>query len=120
MTGAIAAREEQQRLISDRLPLVELLTVLVVLLAVGLHYRAVVAPLVTLAAVAVTYLVSIRVVAWFALRFGVSVPNEVQPVIVVLLFGIPPTTPSSSSRASGCGCRKGSRPHRPRSARRRS
>jgi RND superfamily putative drug exporter len=88
VTGAIAARTEQQRLINGRLPLVELLTVLVVVIAVGLNYRAVLAPLVTLGAVAVTYLVSIRIIAWAGRRFGVSVPNEVQPVIVVLLFGI--------------------------------
>ncbi len=88
VTGAIAAREEQSHLIADRLPLVELLTVLLVLVAVGLHYRAPLAPLITVAAIALTYLISVRVVAWAGGRFGVSVPNEVQPVMVVLLFGI--------------------------------
>jgi RND superfamily putative drug exporter len=88
VTGAIAAREAQSRLISDRLPLVELLTLLVVVAAVGLHYRALLAPAVTVAAIAISYLVSVRVVAWAGQRFGVSVPAEVQPVIVVLLFGI--------------------------------
>ncbi len=88
VTGALAARTEQARLITGRLPFVELLTVLIVLAAIGLHYRAALAPLVTLAAVAVSYLLTIRIVAWVAQRFGVSVPQEVQPVIVVLLFGI--------------------------------
>lgn len=88
VTGALAAREAQSRLISGRLPLVELLTLLVVVMAVALHYRALLAPLVTVGAVAVTYLVAIRVVAWAGGNFGVSVPDEVQPVIVVLLFGI--------------------------------
>jgi RND superfamily putative drug exporter len=88
VTGALAAREAQSRLITDRLPLVELLTLLVVVAAVGLHYRAPVAPLVTVAAIAVTYLISVRVVAWAGVRFGVSVPSEVRPIIVVLLFGI--------------------------------
>ncbi len=44
VTGAIAAREAQSRLISDRLPLVELLTLAVVVAAVGLHYRALLRP----------------------------------------------------------------------------
>ncbi len=88
VTGAIAAREEQSRLISEHLPLVELLTVLIVIAAVGLHYRALLAPLLTVVAIALAYLISVRMVAWAGGRFGVSVPNEVQPVMVVLLFGI--------------------------------
>jgi RND superfamily putative drug exporter len=88
VTGALAAREAQSRLISERLPLVELLTLLVVVAAVGLHYRALLAPVVTVGAVAVAYLVSVRAIAWAGERFGVSVPSEVQPVIVVLLFGV--------------------------------
>jgi putative drug exporter of the RND superfamily len=88
VTGALAAREAQSELISDRLPLVELCTVLLVLLAVGIHYRALMAPLITLVAIAVTYLITVRAVAWMGQRAGVAVPSEVQPVIVVLLFGI--------------------------------
>jgi RND superfamily putative drug exporter len=88
VTGALAARETQSRLIADRLPLVELCTVLLVLTAIALHYRALLAPLVTLAAIAITYLITVRVVAWIGQRAGVSVPSEVQPVIVVLLFGV--------------------------------
>ena len=102
MTGALAAREAQSRLISDALPFVELCTVLLVVLAIGLHYRALLAPLITLAAIAITYLITVRVVAWVGQSAGVSVPSEVQPVIVVLLFGVSPTTRSSSCRASAC------------------
>jgi putative drug exporter of the RND superfamily len=88
VTGALPARETQSELIIDRLPLVELCTVLLVLIAVGVHYRALLAPLMTLMAIAVTYLITVRAVAWIGQRAGVAVPSEVQPVIVVLLFGI--------------------------------
>jgi RND superfamily putative drug exporter len=88
VTGAIPAREAQSDLIKERLPLVELCTVLLVLAAIGIHYRALLAPLVTLAAIAITYLVTVRVVAWVGQQIGVAVPREVQPVIVVLLFGV--------------------------------
>ncbi len=57
-------------------------------LAVGLHFRAVGAPIVNLLAVGIAYLVSIRVMAWVGRAVGVSVPAEVQPVVVVLLFGV--------------------------------
>jgi RND superfamily putative drug exporter len=88
VTGAIAARAEQADAISAHLPLVELATLVFVLVAVGLYFRAVVAPLVNLAAVALAYLISIRVVASLGRLVGVSVPSEVQPIVVALLFGV--------------------------------
>ena len=88
VTGPVAAREAQAAVIEDRLPLVEVATVLLVALAVGLHFRAVGAPLLTLAAVAISYLVAVRAIAWVGQQAGISVPTEVEPVMVVLLFGI--------------------------------
>ena len=88
VTGAIPARQAQSETISGALPLVELCTVLLVVLAVGLHFRAVLAPLVCLLAIAVAYTTSVRLIAWIGERVGISVPREVEPVIVVLLFGI--------------------------------
>jgi RND superfamily putative drug exporter len=88
ITGAIPARAEQRERIQDALPLVEALTIVIVTLAVGLHFRALVAPLVNLAAIAIAYLVSMRALATAGRATGVSVPSEVEPVIVVLLFGV--------------------------------
>lgn len=88
VTGAIPARAEQARLVTESLPAVELATVVLVALVVGLFFRALGPPLLTLAAVAVAYLVAIRAVAGVGRAAGVSVPSEVQPVIVVLLFGV--------------------------------
>jgi len=87
-TGALAARAQQADIIGKRLPLVELGTVLLVLLVTGLHFRALGAPLVTLIAVGVAYLVAVRSVAGIGQALGISVPIEVEPVMVVLLFGI--------------------------------
>jgi RND superfamily putative drug exporter len=88
VTGTVGARAAQAEEIAGALPLVELGTVLLVMLVVGLHFRAVGAPLATLLAVGIAYLVSIRLIAYIGQRIGVSVPSEVQPVIVVLLFGV--------------------------------
>ncbi len=52
VTGTLAARRVQSEQITDSLPLVEAATVLLVTLVVGLHFRAVGAPLATLLAVA--------------------------------------------------------------------
>ncbi|MBD0283757.1 MAG: MMPL family transporter [Thermoleophilaceae bacterium] len=88
VTGAVAARDQQSEVIRDSLPLVEAATVVLVALVVGLHFRAIGAPLVTLLAVGVSFLTSIRLIAWVGERAGISVPSEVEPVIVVLLFGV--------------------------------
>ena len=88
VTGAIGARTTQSEVVEDALPLVELATVLLVALVVGLHFRAPLAPVVTLAAIAVAYLVAMRVMAALGQGLGISVPSEVEPVVVVLLFGI--------------------------------
>ncbi len=88
VTGQSAAVGEQSRVIVDRLPIIELATFVLVALAVGVRFRALGAPALTLGAVAVAYVVSSRVVAGVGQHFGVAVPQEVEPVIVVLLFGI--------------------------------
>lgn len=88
VTGALPARDAQAEAIGDALPLVELGTVLLVLLVTGLHFRAFGAPLITLLAVGVAYLVAVRVMAGIGERLEISVPAEVEPVVVVLLFGI--------------------------------
>ena len=65
-----------------------LATVLIVFAILGLNFRAVGAPLVTLAAAAVAYLVSIRVAPWVGEKAGVAMPSDVEPIMVVLLLGI--------------------------------
>ena len=88
VTGAIAARAQQADVIEEHLPLVELATLLLVLGAVGVYFRALLAPLINLVTVALAYLISIRLVATLGKLVGVSVPSEVQPIVVALLFGV--------------------------------
>jgi RND superfamily putative drug exporter len=88
VTGAVPARTAQAETVRAALPFVELATLLLVALAVGVHFRAPLAPLVTLAAVAIAYLIAIRLMAAIGQEAGVSVPAEVEPIVVVLLFGI--------------------------------
>jgi len=88
VTGTVPARAAQADVIADRLPVIELATMLLVSLTVALYMRSLLAPLVTLLTVAVAYIASIRVVAVIGLELGISVPPEVEPVIVALLFGV--------------------------------
>ena len=51
-------------------------------------YRSPVAPLVPLASIGLATFLTLRLVAYFALESGTPVPAQVEPVIVVLLFGV--------------------------------
>lgn len=88
LTGAVPARAAQVDAITDALPLVELATVLLIALAVGLHYRSAVAPIGNIATAAITYLLSVHLIGGLGEAIGISVPQEVEPVMVALLFGI--------------------------------
>lgn len=88
VTGTIPARAAQSDLIIDSLPLFELATLVFVMIAVAIYTRSIVAPLVNLLVVAVAYLVSIRLIATLGQALDISVPAEVEPIVVALLFGI--------------------------------
>ena len=88
MTGSIPARERQAGLIEQALPQVEVATLLAILLIVGLTFRSVVAPLVTLAAGGVAVVVTLGVAGHAAQLVGVAVPSDLEPLIVALLLGV--------------------------------
>jgi RND superfamily putative drug exporter len=88
VTGAVPAEVAQDDLIQHYLPWVELFTVLGIAVIVGIRFRSVGAPLVTLACAGTAYLLSVRIVAWAAARMGASLPADVGPILVVLLLGV--------------------------------
>jgi putative drug exporter of the RND superfamily len=88
VTGPVAA-EYQQGLIIDRdLGWVELFTVLAIALIVGVRLRSLLAPLAALGCAAAAYEIAIRVVVWGAQQTGIAVPQEAEPILVVLLLGV--------------------------------
>jgi putative drug exporter of the RND superfamily len=88
VTGAATAQYEQGQIINSDLPWVELFTVLAIALIVGVRFRSLLAPLATLACAGTAYLIAIRLVAWGAARAGIALPQEAEPVLVVLLLGV--------------------------------
>jgi len=88
VTGASPARVARTELITGHLKWVELATILLVLVAIALHFRAPGAAVVAIAAVAVAYLCADRLVLQLGKLMGIAVPAEVQPVLVVLVFGV--------------------------------
>lgn len=88
VTGAVPARMEEWRQIERGLPWVTAATIALIAIIIGLTFRSVVAPLVTLAAAGVAYTVSLRTVGVAGDRLGVAVPRDAEPVLVVLLLGV--------------------------------
>jgi putative drug exporter of the RND superfamily len=88
VTGTIPARLAQNDLIFARLDLVEIATVLLIALIIGVTFRSLVAPIVALAAGVLSYTVALRVVQYAGRRTGFEAPAELQPLMVVLLLGI--------------------------------
>jgi RND superfamily putative drug exporter len=87
-TGAGPARLAQFAEIEDVLPLIEAATVAVIMLVVAVYFRSVGAPLVTLLTAAAAYIVAVRVLAGTGDILGFSVPQEIEPLLVVLLLGL--------------------------------
>ncbi len=88
VTGPVPAEYDQSQVIGKDILWVELFTVLAIALIVGLRFRSVGAPLATLACAATAYVIAVRVVAWLARRMGVTLPPDLDPVLVVLLLGV--------------------------------
>ena len=88
VTGVSVARDAQAQIIVAHLPWVELATVAAIAVIVGLQFRSAGAPLATLACAGVAYLVAVRVVAWAGQLAGITVPPDLEPVLVVLLLGV--------------------------------
>ncbi len=88
VTGPVPAEYEQSQIIGRDILWVELFTVLAIALILGLRFRSVGAPLAALACAATAYVLAVRVVVWLAGRMGVTLPPDLDPVLVVLLLGV--------------------------------
>jgi RND superfamily putative drug exporter len=88
VTGAAAAQVEQTQVIGESLHRVEWATVAVLAVIVALAFRSLVAPLITLFTAGVAYAVAIRALGLLGEAMGISVPRELEPVVVVLLLAI--------------------------------
>jgi putative drug exporter of the RND superfamily len=88
VTGPIPAEYAQAQIITGHVFWVELGTVLAIALILGLRFRSVGAPLAALACAGTAYVLAVRIVAWTAQRMGISLPPDLDPVLVVLLLGV--------------------------------
>jgi putative drug exporter of the RND superfamily len=88
VTGPVPAEAAQNTIIQQYLGWVGLFTILAIALIVGIRFRSVGAPLITLASTGTAYFLATHIVAWTASRTGTSIPSDVGPILVVLLLGV--------------------------------
>jgi RND superfamily putative drug exporter len=88
VTGAGPARIAQFNAIDDALPWITIATVLLIAAIVGVAFRSILAPLITLGTAVIAYLCAVHVMSWLGGQFGQRPPSEIQPVLVVLLLGL--------------------------------
>ena len=88
VTGAVPARAVQGNVIDAALPYVEYASVAVIFLLITIRFRAPGAGVVTLLAAGVAYFLSSRIVAWASLHYGLGVPIELAPLLVVLVLAV--------------------------------
>ncbi len=80
--GAVPAREAQSSLISRNLQWIELGTILIIGLVLAWGFRALGPPLLALAVAGVAYLLVRHVGTFISSGLGVSLPAELEPLIV--------------------------------------
>ncbi len=88
VAGTIPTQVQARAILYRALPLVEVATLAAIALIVGLTFRSVVAPLVTLVTAAIGYLLADRVIGWLAGVAELTVPVEIEPILVALMLGI--------------------------------
>ena len=87
-TGAEPARIQQFDVIQSRLHWTEGATVALIILIVGLAFRAVLAPLLTVLTAGVAFEISQHLLGWLESSAGLAMPSELTGVAVALMLGI--------------------------------
>ncbi|MGI8650679.1 MAG: MMPL family transporter [Rubrobacter sp.] len=87
-TGTAPAQNDSADAIEESLPVVTVATLSAIFLILAFTYRSVVTPFIPLASVGLSAFLTLRLIAYLAAVFGVRIPSQVEPVILVLLFGV--------------------------------
>ncbi len=88
VTGIRPVQYDTKVAIDNNLGWVTAATTLAIFLVVALTYRSLVAPLIPLASIGLATFLTLRILGWIASELDMSVPSQIEPIIVVLLFGV--------------------------------
>lgn len=88
VTGTVPAQMAQTTVLFDKLPLLEIATLVVVIGVVALKFRSIVAPLVALLTAGVSYFLAVRVTNYVGGFLDAGVPEQLKPLVLALVLGI--------------------------------
>jgi RND superfamily putative drug exporter len=88
VTGIRLVQYDTKTAIDGNLWLVTVVTTLAIFLVVALTYRSLVAPLIPLSSIGLATFLTLRILGWIASEQGMNIPSQIEPIIVVLLFGV--------------------------------
>ena len=88
VTGVRLVQYDTKVAIDRNLWLVTVVTTLAIFLVVALTYRSLVAPLIPLSSIGLATFLTLRILGWIASERGIDIPSQIEPIIVVLLFGV--------------------------------
>lgn len=88
VAGTVPGRVQQADLVSSGLPILELATLGLIAVIVGVTFRSLLAPIITLGTAILAFLVTVRVLGAIGELAGLALPKELQPLIIALLLGV--------------------------------
>jgi RND superfamily putative drug exporter len=88
VTGIRMVQHDTKVAIDGNLWLVTVVTTLAIFLVVALTYRSLVAPLIPLCSIGLATFLTLRILGWIPSERGINIPSQIEPIIVVLLFGV--------------------------------
>jgi RND superfamily putative drug exporter len=88
VTGFVPAQVSQGEQLAAALPLFELASLVIILLITSITFRSLLAPVLILVTGATGYLIFYRVLSGTAGQFGLSVPQQLEPVLAALFIGV--------------------------------
>jgi RND superfamily putative drug exporter len=88
VTGLVPAEVAQSRHLENSVLLIELTTLALIAIVVAIVFRSLVAPLVTLGAALIAFLIDLRLLGWLTQVTGIGLSEELEPIIIALLVGV--------------------------------
>lgn len=88
VTGFFPSQAAQSHYLTVRLPLFEMLSVVLIIVIVSFAFRSLLAPLMVLGVAAIGYLVYFPLLTSIAAALHFSVPGQLEPVLLALLLGV--------------------------------
>lgn len=88
VTGLVPAQQADSRYLESRLTLLEVATLALIAVVVAVTFRSVLAPLITLVVALLGYLLGVRVLGGLGRLIDITVPSQLEPLIIALMLGI--------------------------------